>query len=368
MYIVILFPDICTKIYMTMNRFISLLAFLLIIVGSGAQAQERKFSVYAVGFYNLENLFDTCHDEGKRDYDFLPEGAYKWNGRKYASKLDNLARVLADMGTDVLPKSVGCAVIGVSEVENAKVLYDLTARKPLADRGYKYCHIEGPDSRGVDCALLYNPRLFTVRDVKLVPYVQSLAKDSNFHTRGFLTVSGTMAGEHVTVVVNHLPSRFNGSFYREQGGRQLRQLKDSLLREDPAVKVIVMGDMNDDPMDKSMAVELGAKRNIKDVGDGDMYNPWWDILAKEGRGTLMYNGAWNLFDQIILSPSLLCRDGKKDYSTLKYFKHQIFTRDYLFQQTGKYKGNPLRTHAGGVWLNGYSDHLPTIVYLVKEQK
>ncbi len=120
-----------------MNRFISLLAFLLIIVGSGAQAQERKFSVYAVGFYNLENLFDTCHDEGKRDYDFLPEGAYKWNGRKYASKLDNLARVLADMGTDVLPKSVGCAVIGVSEVENAKVLDDLTARKPLADRGYK---------------------------------------------------------------------------------------------------------------------------------------------------------------------------------------------------------------------------------------
>lgn len=272
------------------------------------------------------------------------------------------------MGTDVLPKSVGCAVIGVSEVENAKVLDDLTARKPLADRGYKYCHNEGPDSRGVDCALLYNPRIFTVRDVKLVPYVQSLAKDSNFHTRGFLTVSGTMAGEHVTVVVNHLPSRFNGSFYREQGGRQLRQLKDSLLREDPAVKVIVMGDMNDDPMDKSMAVELGAKRNIKDVGDGDMYNPWWDILAKEGRGTLMYNGGWNLFDQIILSPSLLCRDGKKDYSTLKYFKHQIFTRDYLFQQTGKYKGNPLRTHAGGVWLNGYSDHLPTIVYLVKEQK
>jgi len=128
-----------------------------------------------------------------------------------------------------------------------------------------------------------------------------------------------------------------------------------------------MGDMNDDPMDKSMAESLGAKREIKEVGDSDMYNPWWNVLAKEGRGTLMYNGAWNLFDQIILSPSLLCRDGKKDYSTLKYLKHQIFRRDYMIQQDGKYKGSPLRTHAGGVWLDGFSDHLPTIVYLVKEQ-
>ena len=118
---------------------------------------------------------------------------------------------------------------------------------------------------------------------------------------------------------------------------------------------------------QSLAKCLGAKRKIKDVGDGDMYNPWWDVLAS-GTGTLMYNGAWNLFDQIILSPSLLDRDGKKDYSSLKLFSHQIFRRDYLFQKEGKYKGNTLRTHAGGVWLNGYSDHLPTVVYLIKEQK
>lgn len=351
-----------------MNKLILVLTMLLLIGAGLADAQDKKFSVYAVGFYNLENLFDTCHDEGKKDYEFLPNGSYKWNGRKYSHKLRNLARVLSDMGTDVLPKSVGCAVIGVSEVENSKVLDDLTAQPELSARGYKYCHIEGPDRRGVDCAMLYNPKLFTVRDVKLVPYVPELEKDSDYCTRGFLTVSGTMAGEHVTVVVNHLPSRFATSFYRECGGRQLRVLKDSLIKEDPSVKVLVMGDMNDDPMDKSMAEALGGKREIKEVGDGDMYNPWWNVLAKEGRGTLMYNGAWNLFDQIILSPSLLCRDGRKDYSTLKYFKHQIFRRDYMIQQDGKYKGNPLRTHAGGVWLDGFSDHLPTIVYLVKEQK
>ncbi|MGN1262471.1 MAG: endonuclease/exonuclease/phosphatase family protein [Prevotella sp.] len=341
-----------------------MLFFLLI----SASAQEKKFSVYAVGFYNLENLFDTCHDEGKKDYEFLPTGSYKWNEWKYSHKLHNMARVLADMGTDVLPKSVGCTFIGVSEVENSKVLDDLVAQPELSARGYKYCHIEGPDRRGVDCALLYNPKLFTIRDVKLVPYVQELEKDSASYTRGFLTVSGTLANEHVTVIVNHLPSRFHSSFYRESGGRQIRAVKDSLLRDDPMVKIIVMGDMNDDPMDKSMAEALGAKREIKDVGDNDMYNPWWNVLVKENQGTLKYDGKWNLFDQIILSPSLLCLDGKKDYTTLKYFKHNIFRRDYMIQQEGKYKGNPLRTHAGGVWLDGFSDHLPTIVYLVKQQQ
>ncbi len=187
-------------------------------------------------------------------------------------------------------------------------------------------------------------------------------------TRGFLTVSGKLANEHVAVIVNHLPSRFAGSFYREEGGRQIRLVKDSILRDDPNCKIFIMGDMNDDPQDRSMAVALGARREISEVEPEDgLWNPFWNVLAS-GTGTLQYDGAWNLFDQIILSSKLLNLDGKKDYSTLKYLKHQVFRRDYLFQQEGKYKGNTLRTHAGGQWLNGYSDHLPTVVYLAKEQK
>lgn len=350
---------------MKMNRLVAPLVLLLTLWVGTAQARHKKDSLYAVGFYNLENLFDTCHDEGKKDYDFLPGGSYKWDSMKYTHKLHNMAHALSDIGTDALPPSVGCALIGVSEVENSKVLDALVAQKPLADRGYKYCHIEGPDKRGIDCALLYNPKLFTVHNVKLVPYVQSLEKDSAFFTRGFLTVSGTLAGEHLTVVVCHLPSRFSTSFYREQGGRQVKALKDSLMRDDPKVKVIVMGDMNDDPMDASMSVALGAKRDIDGVGDGDMFNPWWDTLEKEGKGTLSYKGKWNLFDQIILSPSLLCQGKKKKYRKLKYYKHEIVRRDYLIQQDGKYKGTPKRTQAGGVWLDGYSDHLPTVVYFMK---
>jgi len=335
-------------------------------LGCGVAHTQKKYSVYGVGFYNLENLFDTCHDEGKNDYEYLPDGTNKWTGLKYSHKLKNMARVLSEMGTDKLP-GVGCAAIGVSEVENAKCLTDLCNQEPLKAKNFQFVHIEGPDKRGVDCGLLYNPKLFTVRNVKLVPYIYIKPEDAERATRGFLVVSGTMAGEHVTIIVNHLPSRGAVSFYREEGGRQLRIVKDSLVAEDPDVKLLIMGDMNDDPQDKSMAVQLGAKRKMKDVeAPGGLWNPWWDVLAS-GTGTLQYQGAWNLFDQIIPSYSLLDIKGTKDYSSLKLWNYQIFTRDYLFQKEGKYKGNTLRTHAGGVWLDGYSDHLPTVVYLIKEQ-
>lgn len=344
-----------------------LFLFLLCALLSGFSAHaQRKFSVYAIGFYNQENLFDYTHDEGKNDYDFTPSGSYQWNEMKYKNKLHNMSTVLAEMGTDKLP-NVGCAIIGLAEVENDHVMRDLTAQPALAERGYKYVHIEGPDHRGIDCALLYNPKMFTVLNSKLVPYVYDLPQDSARATRGFLTVSGQLAGEHLTIIVCHWPSRGAGSYYRELAGKQVKVLKDSLLCDDPKVKVIVMGDMNDDPTNKSMRECLSAKPEIKDVGPDDMYNPWYNILVKEGTGTLQYQGKWNLFDQIVMSPNLLNQNGKQDFTSLKYWKNQIFRRDYLFQDSGKYKGNTKRTTAGGVWLNGYSDHLPVVTYFVKEQ-
>lgn len=486
---------------MKMKNLRLLLITFLCTVAVNAMAQ-KKFSVYGVGFYNQENLFDTCHDVGKRDFEFLPTGSNRWNARKYKSKLRNMSRALADMGTDVLP-NVGCAIIGLSEVENAKALDDLTAEEPLRARGYKYILVEGPDMRGVDVALLYNPALFTptdttyhyyykkdvkeeteeeamdelrlsreeqalensvrwddvevpdqqpefpggasrlvewlnksirypeaaraaeregrvivqfvvdkdgsvlspkvlsgispdidsealrvvgempkweagmkegvpVRSKYTIPVTFSFAKVNLplnvSHTRGFLTITGKLAGETVTIIVCHWPSRFSGSERREWAGQQVHKIVEDLLAKNPDNKVFVMGDLNDDPTNKSVTEGLRGKSEIKDVKDGDMYNPWYNILVKEGQGTLAYGGSWNLFDQILMTPNILDREGKKDYSSLKYWKCQIFRRNYLFQTEGRYKGNPKRTHAGGVWLDGYSDHLPTIVYLVKEQK
>ena len=342
--------------------FYSLLAAVMFLVTFTATAQEKRYELYSVGFYNLENLFDTIHDYGKNDYEFLPDGTNKWGTLKYTNKLKNMATVLNEMGTDVLP--VGMAAVGVSEVENARVLEDLVNHEVLAPRGWDFVHIEGPDKRGVDCALLYNPQLFKPVNSVLAQYTTE-DNDTTYNTRGFLIVSGEMGGEMVHMIVNHWPSRFASSPARERAGVLVRALKDSLLTAMPESKVIIMGDMNDDPDDRSMKTCLGAMRDKEDIEAAtDLYNPWWDILRKRGHGTLKYRGKWNLFDQIVLSGDFI----GSDRSTLKLYKSEIFSRNYMFQQEGRYKGNTLRTHAGGVWLNGYSDHLPVIVYLLKEAK
>lgn len=330
---------------------------LLLLLTTVNYAQEKKYALYSVAFYNVENLFDTIHDSGKNDYEYLPEGQNKWNSMKYQAKLKNMSEILGFLATDKLP--MGPAIIGLSEVENRRVLEDLLKQPALANRGYQIIHQEGPDKRGIDCAFLYNPKFFELQETKLVE--NSNMNDTIHKTRGFLIASGLFAGEKCHFIVNHWPSRGAASPVREWAGAQVRVLKDSLLAAYPGSKIFIMGDMNDDPMDKSMSVSLGAKRHADEVGPTDLYNPWWNTL-KKGTGTLMYDGKWNLFDQIVFNGTVL----GTDRSTLKYLKNEIFRRDFMFQKEGRYKGNPLRTFGSGVWLNGYSDHLPVLIYLVKE--
>lgn len=353
---------------------------------TGQHQQPKRYALYGVAFYNLENLFDTLHDAGKNDYEYLPDGRNKWGKMKYEAKLHNMARVLSELCTDKLPQ--GPAVIGVSELENHLALEDLLHQPSLAGRGLKYVDVAGPDRRGVECAFIYNPRFFQMERYMHVPYyyapsgrvddplvgfytdeqgeVQAytdLKGDTTHITRGFLVMQGLLAGERMFFIVNHWPSRAAGSEARERAGYQVRLLKDALMASHPEAKVMIMGDMNDDPADKSMTTALGCKHQTDKVKKAtDLFNPWHETLYKRGQGTLLYQGKWNLFDQIVFSGNLL----GTDRTSLKFYKHEIFMRDYLFQQEGKYKGSPLRTHAGGVWLNGYSDHLPTYVYLIKE--
>lgn len=369
--------------------FAFLLALTLCPALCAQQVGEKQYALYGVGFYNLENLFDTIHDAGKNDYEFLPHGSYHWNTLKYRTKVRNLAKVLGQLCTDRLP-NVGAGVIGVSEVENARCLDDLVAEEPLRRRGYRYVHVEGPDRRGVDCAFLYNPRFFRLETYYLVPFyykdpaqpdvdlgfttdaagrvvpypIYPLRGDTSYVTRGFLVMTGQIADEKIHFIVCHLPSRGATSPARERGAYQLRALKDALLRQDPDSKVIIMGDMNDDPRDKSISQALGARHRRADVTTPqDLYNPWWDTLYKVGQGSLLYDGKWNLFDQIILSGGFLA-----DRKTLTFYENRVFLRDYLLQQEGRNKGVPLRTTQSGVWLGGYSDHLPTYIYLIKEKQ
>ena len=324
--------------------------FALLIIG--ACSHEAK--TYSVAFYNLENLFDTIHDPGKNDGDFLPEGSYQWTSEKYNAKVANMARVIGELATDRTP--AGPAFVGVAEVENSRVLDDLVAQEPISK--YKYIHYEGPDKRGIDCALLYDPDQFSPIHTQLVES-KPFEGDTTKPTRGFLVVDGLLAGERICVIVNHWPSRGAASPVRVHAARQVKALADSLREADAGVKLVIMGDMNDDPMDESM-LTLGGRKHIEEVGEGEFYNPWWATLEDDTVGTLMYRGKWNLFDQIVVSQSLL-----GEPTGLHYVDSEVFSRDYLIQHDGKYAGSPLRTHGGRAWLNGYSDHLPTIVYLQK---
>lgn len=251
-----------------MKKLIVTTVILLFAVIAG-QAQEKKKGLYSVAFYNLENLFDTIHDAGKNDYEYLPDAPKRWNTEKYVSKLKNLSKVISELSRDKVPE--GPAVIGVAEAENRRVLDDLVGQPALASTGYRVVHYEGPDKRGIDCALLYDPKQFTVSSSKLV-LSQPFEGDTIHKTRGFLIVNGKLAGEPVCFIVNHWPSRGAAEPVRIHAARQVRTLTDSLQRENKKLKLIVMGDMNDDPMDNSM-LTLGAKKYRKEVGKGDFSIP-----------------------------------------------------------------------------------------------
>lgn len=328
-----------------------------------------KRTIYAgIAFYNQENLFDTIHDEHKNDYDFLPNGSYHWDGMKYKHKLHNMATVLSQLCTERVKG--GAAFIGLSEVENERCLNDLLAQPELAERGMKGILVEGIDTRGIDVACIYNPKMFKLISYELkLPYIKKDGKEISYKewsdghtTRGVLHVYGNLLGEKMHILVNHWPSRGAASPAREFMGTMCRQLVDSLQAIEPDARIVLMGDLNDDPDNASVTETFGAKLSKKKIAPTDFYNPWHTTLRKQGQGTLLYDGMWNLFDQIMFTANLL----GEDRSTFKFFKNEIYMPEFMTQTEGKYKGAPKRTTAGGVWQNGYSDHFPTQIYLVKE--
>ena len=320
---------------------------------------QKRLGVYSVAFYNLENLFDTENDPLINDEEFTPEGTNQWTNEKYRMKLQNMASVISRLARENCPG--GPAAIGVSEIENRKVLEDLINTGDLAAMGLDIVHYDSPDLRGVDVGLLYNPRLFQVTSSKPCPYI--LPDDTTFKTRDVLLVSGIMAGDPFHILVNHWPSRRGekSSELREFAASINKHIADSIYMADPSAKIVIMGDLNDDPSDPSCRVVLNAKKRQEDVEPGGLFNPMWTFYDR-GIGSLSYQGQWNLFDQIIISHSLL----GQDRSTLKFWKPEIFNRDFLIQKEGRNKGYPLRTFSEGRFINGYSDHFPVLVYFVKE--
>lgn len=344
-------------------RKILMISMLLLLFCGNIFAQGKRYQTFGVAFYNLENLFDTLNNNGKYDLEFSPEGKNRWDGKKYKSKLNNMSYAISQMTTKLTPQ--GPALIGVSEIENKSVLEDLVRQDALKERMLQIIHHDSPDRRGVDVALLYNPRFF--KPINVTNHTLKIEGLPYFKTRDQMCVVGLLGGERVGVIVNHWPSRRGGteqsSYLREAAAQLCREIADSLRNIDPNMGIIVMGDLNDDPQDKSCSMVLGAQKKQEDVEEGYFFNPFWTMLDK-GIGSYCYKGNWDLFDQIIVSHSLLEQGGSK----LKYLKCEVFNKEFLKQQDGAYRGYPHRTFSGGVFLNGYSDHFPTQIFLIKEVK
>jgi hypothetical protein len=338
-----------------------LMIFLLGAISVQSQQKGRQFQVFGVCFYNLENFFDTINNNGKYDLEFSPQGSRQWNGEKYRSKLKNMSFAISQMTSEATP--MGPAVIGVSEVENRSVLDDLVKQESIRKWHLQIVHHDTPDLRGIDVALLYNPRFFRVLSVINTPLF--IPSNPTFRTRTQMCVTGMLGNDKVSIIVNHWPSRLGGeersSYLREAAAARAKQTADSLLRIDPNQGIIIMGDLNDDPQNRSCSEVIGAKRDKQDVTEFGFYNPWWSMLDK-GIGTLCYRGSWNLFDQIMISGYFL----KNDKKHLTFLKNEVLNKQFLMNTEGQYKGYPLRTYAGGVFLNGYSDHFPTEVFFYKE--
>jgi hypothetical protein len=338
-----------------------LVFFSFLLHFSHLSAQEKQYKVATVAFYNLENLFDTLDTPDKNDFEYTPEGNKDWNTKKYYSKQENMAKVISQIGADLTKTAP--AVIGVSEIENRNVLEDLIKMPALKPYNYKIVHYESPDRRGIDVALLYQESIFTVTNSLAAKL--TVEEKEDFFTRDQLVVSGLLDGEKIHFIVNHWPSRYGGEKksrpMRNAAADLCRSLADSIMNEDPRAKIIIMGDLNDDPNNESLLKHLNAKRDERTTKEGDLFNTTYPLF-KKGIGTLAYRDNWNLFDQIIVSYPLL----GEDRSTFKFYKTLIFNKDFLTQQEGRYRGYPLRTHAGGVYKNGYSDHFPVYLYLIKE--
>ncbi len=332
-----------------------LLSFLL-------HAQKNEYKVVVVAFYNLENFYDTVHNPMVNDIEFTPTGDKNYTGKIYWNKVEHLATVISQIGTDVNPD--GPALIGVAEIENDTVLNDLVHSPLLKSRNYHFVHYDSRDPRGIDVALLYNPKYFSVDGSKKLFVKLPGSAKSAFYTRDVLWVKGRLAGDSVNIFVNHWPSRLGGEARsapaRNAAAMVDKKYVDSIENENINAKIIVMGDLNDDPVSESVIGILGAKAEIADVKPGELYNPWIDMY-KKGIGTLAYQDSWGLFDQIMVNYPFL----DKNQSHLFFYQQHIFNKPFMIENDGRYKGYPMRTWDGNTYRGGYSDHFPTYIVLLK---
>ncbi|EGJ71510.1 Endonuclease/exonuclease/phosphatase [Bacteroides coprosuis DSM 18011] len=305
-------------------------------------------------FWNVENLFDCKHDSLKNDTDFLPESLKHWNTYKYRNKLTAIAKGVVAAGEWSSP-----AIIGLCEVENDSVLYDLTQKTNLRNIGYRYVVTQSEDARGIDVALLYLPEYF--RLTKHESLKVGKLKIGNRLTRDILHVEGVLlTSDTLDLFVAHFPSRFGGRKYSEpnriQVAKVLRNAVDSLFSIREKANIVIMGDFNDYPDNRCVTEILNATAPTKEISKHQLYHLLARKREKYTWGTYKYKNEWGVLDHFIVSGNLL--DHTQDFYTSEQ-QTDILKLGFLLIEDKKYGGSkPFRTYNGMQYQAGYSDHLP----------
>lgn len=384
---------------------------IFVIFSKPMKAQKKQYQAAAVGFYNLENLFDTRvsagYIDGTRDYqdqfyhinidrsdidkydtvdckckltkenlkgkkvirelilteEFTPDGPKAFDSKKYNQKLKNLSKVISELGASVTKTAP--AIVGVVEIESRQVLQDLVEQPSLKPYNYGIVHYNSLDKRGIDCGLIYQKDRFKVTKTKKYELEVYQPNGNRDYTRDIVRVDGYLDGEMIHVIVNHWPSRRGGeaasSPKREAAGELLKNIYKEIRDSEPNAKIIAMGDFNDDPVSPSIKKSLGAIWKENKLKDDSIFNLMGEMYQK-GFGTLAYRDGWNLFDQILVSNPLI----GNDYESFQVYKTEIYSPLYLISKEGSYKGYPNRMYGGDTYrANGYSDHFPVFTILLK---
>jgi len=337
--------------------------FVSLFIISGSIAQESKtYKIRTVAFYNLENLFDTVNDSLTFDDDRTPEGKDNWTSERYNHKINNMSKVLSEIGSP--DNQTSPDIIGLCELENNQVVKDLITHTNLRAKDYGIIHFDSPDERGIDVALIYKKAVFLPTSFSSHRLLLTNSENFRDYTRDQLVVGGQMDGEEIHFIVNHWPSRSGGEARskpnRIAAARLNKMIIDSISELNIDAKIISMGDFNDDPMDDSFKKIIQTKGKIAKLEPYDLFNPM-ERLYKKGVGSLAYRDKWNLFDQIYFTSNLIAKSPQKYY----FWKAGVYNPPYLIDKKGQYKGYPLRTYAGGNYIGGYSDHFPVYIHLIK---
>ena len=318
----------------------------------------RKHNRVRLAFYNVENLFDYFDDSTTRDEEFLPTGKRHWTKKRYQDKIRKIAKTVIALGGWEPP-----TLVGLCEVENRYVLEGLTHFTLLKSVGYEIVHQDSPDRRGIDVALLYRPGKFRLINYEYYPV--RFPFDPNSYTRDILHATGVLSNQDTLhFFVNHWPSKYGGAIEtipkRMAAASLLRKKVDSLFTIDPDAYVIISGDFNDEPHEKSLleGLSISTKRDV--IKKPELYNLMYGLRHKTG--THSFQNQWGLLDQFIVSGSFFGDTGPS--ITISQNTAQIFDMDWLMMESTTGSPRPFRTYQGFKYIGGYSDHLPILIDLV----